>query len=147
MIVLLPDSGVVEAIHEVVIEKFGGSPGVFKHKAIKSLVARPKHYITYADCDLNYICAILLQGIASSHAFVDGNKRTAVFTCVYTYATNEVVLDGSIELNEKLEHLVLRCVTEKLSLAEISGMLKGIVDQHGLGLIGRTREKIDDFFS
>lgn len=147
MIVLLPDSNVVEAIHAVVIEEFGGSPGVLKHKAIKSLVARPMHYITYAECDLNYICAILLQGIASSHAFVDGNKRTAVFTCVYTYATNEVVLDGSTELNNKLENLVLQSVTEKPSVEEIAATLKSIVDQHGLGFMGRTREKIDDFFS
>lgn len=147
MIIILPNELVVEAIHSVVIEKFGGKEGILKPKAISSALARPMHHITYKDCDLNYICALLLQAIATGHMFVDGNKRTAVFTAMYTYTTNEVILDSSVNLNKLLEELVLAVVTEKLTISEISVRLEAMVDEHSLGIIGRAREKIDNFFS
>lgn len=143
---MLPDKAAIITIHEIVIDTFGGSKGILKPKTIESIVARPMHHITYAECDLHHICATLLHGIANSHAFVDGNKRTAVVTCIYTYVVNEVMLDSSKEINSALEALALDVVTKKLSVNEISERLRIIVDTHTLGILGKAREKIEDFF-
>lgn len=147
MTIKLPNVDVVQSIHDIVIDNFGGKNGILKLKSLQAVLARPMHHITYSDCDLHYICAVLLQAVATSHVFVDGNKRTAVFICVYTYAINGVVLNGSKKLNMSLESLVLEVVTDKLSITDVSARLSHIVDKHTIGILGKAREKIDDFFT
>ncbi len=45
---------------------------------LESALARPRNSAAYEDADVVRQAASLFWGIASSHAFRDGNKRTAV---------------------------------------------------------------------
>jgi death-on-curing protein len=69
----------VEIIHNILIDKFGGSKGIRDLGLLESALARP--FATFDNNDLyrNPIekAAAILESIAINHPFVDGNKRTA----------------------------------------------------------------------
>ena len=66
------------AIHERLIEKFGGSPGLRDKGLLESALYRPQ---TGYYADLAQMAAALFESLVSNHAFVDGNKRAAFFLC------------------------------------------------------------------
>ena len=64
------------AIHERLIEKFGGMPGMRDTGLLESALFRPQ---TGYYADLAQMAAALFESLISNHAFVDGNKRAAYF--------------------------------------------------------------------
>ena len=68
-----------EVIHNILIEKFGGSKGVRDISLLESALARL--FATFDNKDLypNPIekASAILESIAINHPFIDGNKRTA----------------------------------------------------------------------
>ena len=66
------------AIHERLIDKFGGASGLRDKGLLESALFRPQtgHYD-----DLAEMAAALFESLISNHAFGDGNKRVAFFTC------------------------------------------------------------------
>lgn len=64
-------------IHELLIQKFGGSAGLRDPEALKSALARP--YQSFEEQDLyptpEEKAAAVLESIISNHPFLDGNKR------------------------------------------------------------------------
>jgi death on curing protein len=66
------------AIHERLIEHFGGRPGLRDKGLLESALFRPR---TGYYADLAQMAAALFESLISNHAFVDGNKRAAFFTC------------------------------------------------------------------
>jgi death-on-curing protein len=66
-------------IHNILIEKFGGSKGIRDQGGLEAAIARP--YATFDGKDL-YPEAIdkaaaVFESIIINHPFLDGNKRTA----------------------------------------------------------------------
>jgi len=61
-------------IHEVLIEAFGGAPGVRDMGLLESALLRPQ---TGYYADLIEEAAALWESLAMIHPFVDGNKRVA----------------------------------------------------------------------
>ena len=63
-------------IQKVLIEEFGGSPGIRDMKSLESAVSRPQsgYYKTIYD-----EAAALMESLAMNHAFIDGNKRISFF--------------------------------------------------------------------
>ena len=73
---------VVLKIHERQIFEFGGSDGVRDMGLLQSALARPQHAFHYNQVlSLTKLAACYAFGIAKNHAFLDGNKRTALVTC------------------------------------------------------------------
>ena len=66
------------AIHERLIEKFGGTPGLRDMGLLESSLFRPQ---TGYYTDLAHMSAALFESLIINHAFVDGNKRAAFFFC------------------------------------------------------------------
>lgn len=64
------------AIHERLIERFGGSAGVRDLGLAESALYRPQS--GYYD-DVVAMAAALFESLLMNHAFVDGNKRVAFF--------------------------------------------------------------------
>lgn len=64
------------AIHERLIEKFGGLPGIRDRGMLESALYRPQ--TGYYD-DLAETAAALFQSLLMNHAFLDGNKRAGFF--------------------------------------------------------------------
>ena len=64
------------AIHERLIEKFGGTAELRDMGLLESALFRPQ---TGYYSDLAQMSAALFESLISNHAFVDGNKRAAYF--------------------------------------------------------------------
>lgn len=66
-------------IHNILIDKFGGSKGVRDQGSLESAINRP--FATFDNQDLyptpSDKAAAILESILINHPFVDGNKRTA----------------------------------------------------------------------
>jgi death on curing protein len=65
-------------VHDVLLHRFGGAPGVRDHGLIESALLRPQ---TGYYADLIEEAAALWESLAMNHGFVDGNKRVA-YACV-----------------------------------------------------------------
>ena len=103
---------VVLAIHDEQLAEHGGASGLRDESLLLSALARPRNIATYGTPDLADLAAAYAAGIARNHAFVDGNKRTAIIVAAGVFlplngyeitATNEEVVrlmlgvaDGSI---------------------------------------------------
>lgn len=66
----------VLALHERLLEEFGGAAGVRDLGLLESALYRPRS--GYYE-DLVAMAAALLESLLMNHAFVDGNKRVAFF--------------------------------------------------------------------
>ncbi len=64
------------AIHERLIERFGGTSGIRDKGLLESALFRPQ--TGYYD-DIAELAAALFESLMLNHAFVDGNKRVAFF--------------------------------------------------------------------
>lgn len=64
----------VVAIHKVMIERYGGAPGIRDAGAIEAACYRPQS--GYYD-DIVAQAAALMESLAMGHPFIDGNKRVA----------------------------------------------------------------------
>jgi len=67
----------VLALHSLLLERYGGEPGVRDLGLLDAALHRPRS--GYYD-SLSEQAAALLQSLANNHAFVDGNKRVAFAT-------------------------------------------------------------------
>lgn len=68
---------VVWAIHDRQLSEHGGLEGVRDAGAVESSLARPRNLAAYGDPDVSGLAAAYAFGLARSHGFADGNKRTA----------------------------------------------------------------------
>ncbi len=66
----------VLAIHERVLEAFGGPPGVRDLGLLESALFRPR---TGYYQDIAEMATALFESLLMNHPFVDGNKRVAFF--------------------------------------------------------------------
>ena len=69
----------VQMLHAESLHLFGGMPGLRDRGLLESALARPRHLWTYEEGASLFDLAVAYgQGAAKNHAFVDGNKRTAL---------------------------------------------------------------------
>ena len=66
----------VLAIHELLLQTFGGPAGVRDMGALEAALMRPQ--LGYYEGLLDEAAA-LMESLANNHPFVDGNKRAAFF--------------------------------------------------------------------
>src|SRR5229473_2610258 len=72
------DRLVLDAVHVDQLREHGGLPGIRDENVLESAVARPKHRWHYEPrSDLATLAAAYGWGLATSHAYRDGNKRIA----------------------------------------------------------------------
>ena len=73
-------ASIVFAVHDRQIAEHGGADGIRDKGALESAPARPANLEAYGSPDTADMAAAYIYGLARSHAFTDGNKRTAWVT-------------------------------------------------------------------
>lgn len=68
----------VEAMHDEQLRRHGGARGLRDENALESALARAENKAAYGQPDICDLAAAYVFGLARNHAFVDGNKRTAI---------------------------------------------------------------------
>ena len=77
-----PTRQVVEALHAEQLRRHGGAHGLRDENALESALHRAEHKAAYGEPDVYQLAAAYAFGLAPNHAFVDGNKRTAIVTAM-----------------------------------------------------------------
>jgi death on curing protein len=67
---------VVYAIHDAQLAEHGGLSGVMDAGRLEAALGRPQNLAAYGDPDAAALAASYAHGLARSHPFADGNKRT-----------------------------------------------------------------------
>ena len=93
-------------IHEILIDKFGGSHGIRDIKGLESALNRP--YMTFDQKDLYSTpvekAAALIESLISNHPFVDGNKRIGYVIMRYFLLQNN--MDIQATQSEKFDFVI-----------------------------------------
>ena len=125
---LHPTAAAVKAIHKEVLAAHGGSPGLRDESLLESAVAAPQatmmgqplftHPIEVAAAYLFYLCR--------NHPFVDGNKRTALATCLVFLSENGLLPDEKLAA-DAWEALVLRVAASGLDREQTTERLRKLL--------------------
>jgi death-on-curing protein len=98
------------AMNDQILQRAGTGTGTLRDLgALESAVMRPQMASHYEDADLVSQTATLIAGVALAHAFIDGNKRTALAA-----GTTFLLLNGrrrvgdAVDLAQQIEALVSR---------------------------------------
>lgn len=76
---------IVDTIQFDQIQQHGGSSGIRDEGVLESALARPLNKLAYEpESDLASLAAAYGYGLATNHAYVDGNKRVA-FMAMYVF--------------------------------------------------------------
>lgn len=80
----------IVVIHDRQIARHGGAAGMRDRSLLEAAVARPLNKHSYGETDLFELATAYAFGIAKAHAFVDGNKRTALVAALTFLLMNGV---------------------------------------------------------
>lgn len=86
---------VIDAVHDAQLAEHGGAEGLRDEGALDSALARPVNLHAYGETDIFRLAAAYAFGIARSHPFVDGNKRTAFLAAYIFLSINGHELEAS----------------------------------------------------
>ena len=116
---LFPSFEEALSLHRVLVERFGGAPGLRDGGLLESALARPKS--GYYD-SLSSQAAALLQSLARNHAFQGGNQRMAFALAAVFLETNgwSLVADAA----DAEEFLVGRVIKGHADLDEITAWIE-----------------------
>ena len=118
----------VKAIHGEVLAAHGGAAGIRDETLLESAVAAPQASMMGQPLisDAIEIAAAYLFYICKNHAFVDGNKRTALAACLVFLEENGFLADRKLAINE-WEQFVLDVAASQLDRAATTRRLRKLL--------------------
>ena len=118
----------MKAIHREVLQAHGGSAGIRDEGLLDSAVAAPqatmmgqpmfKEPLEVAAAYLFYLCR--------NHPFIDGNKRTALATCLVFLSENGLLSQEKLDA-DIWEQLVLDVAASRIDRQETTKRLKKVL--------------------
>ncbi len=125
---LHPTVEAVKAIHREVLQAHGGSAGIRDEGLLDSAVAAPqatmmgkpmfKEPVEVAAAYLFYLCR--------NHPFIDGNKRTALATCLVFLSENGLLSQEKLDA-DIWEQLVLDVAASRIDREETTKRLAKVL--------------------
>jgi death on curing protein len=109
-------------MHEILIQKFGGSSGIRDKGALESAIFRPQS--GYYNDRLTEAAA-LFESLAINHPFVDGNKRIAFAAMDVFLRMNGYQLNTNSQ--DAYKSIISMFDEQKLDIEHIANWLKAIV--------------------
>ena len=123
-----PTVAAVKAIHREVLAAHGGSPGLRDASLLESAVAAPQATMMGQPLltDPLEIAAAYLFYLCQNHPFVDGNKRTALATCLVFLSENGLLPDEELDV-DAWETLTLGVAASELDREQATKRLRKLV--------------------
>jgi death on curing protein len=87
---LIPKKAFIERLHDHLLERLGGTKGPLNPQLLEASIARAKTQVYGKEPFKGPVkkAIAISYGIVAWHPFVDGNKRTGVFTLIATLEAN-----------------------------------------------------------
>lgn len=123
-----PTVEAVLAIHTEVLAAHGGSPGLRSRELLESAVAAPQATLMGVPMisDLIEIAAAYFFYLCSNHAFVDGNKRVALATCLVFLSEHELLPHETLDA-DAWENLTVAVASGALTRDEVAAKLRSLL--------------------
>lgn len=123
-----PTPEAVKAIHAEVLAAHGGSTGLRDAALLESAVAAPQATMLGEPVfrDPMEIAAAYLFYLCRNHPFVDGNKRTALATCLVFLSENELLPDEKLDLLA-WEELILKVAANQIDREQTTAWLRKLL--------------------
>ena len=94
------------AMHEKLLERFGGLKGIRDEGLLESALNKPRHLFSYGKPTVFEMAASYAVGIVKNHPFLDGNKRTGFVAAALFIEANGYLFQATEE-ESVLETLAL----------------------------------------
>jgi death-on-curing protein len=126
-----PTVEAVKAIHAEVLAAHGGSAGLRDEALLESAVAAPQATMMGEPLfnDPLEIGAAYLFYLCRNHPFVDGNKRTALATCLVFLSENGLLPSETLE-TDAWEALTLDIAASRLDRDQATARLRKLLRAH-----------------
>ena len=123
-----PTVSAVKAIHAEVLTAHGGSEGLRDEALLESAVAAPQATMMGAPLfsDPVEVAAAYLFYLCKNHPFVDGNKRTALATCLVFLSENGLLPNENLDA-DAWEALTLAVASSELDREQTTARLKKLL--------------------
>ena len=123
-----PTVSAVKAIHTEVIAAHGGSDGLRESSLLESAVAAPQASMMGKPLftDPVEVAAAYLFYLCQNHPFVDGNKRTALATCLVFLSENGLLPDEKLDA-DAWEALTLDVASSRLDREQTTKRLRKLL--------------------
>lgn len=123
-----PSVEAVKAIHAEVLAAHGGSAGVREEALLESAVAAPQATMMGETLftDPLEIAAAYLFYLCKNHPFVDGNKRTALATCLVFLSENGLLLDEKLDA-DAWEALTIGVAASRLDREQTTSRMRELI--------------------
>ncbi len=126
-----PTPAAVKAIHAEVLAAHGGLAGLRDEALLESAVAAPQATmagqpiltkpVEIAAASLFYLCR--------NHPFVDGNKRTALATCLVFLSENDQLPDEKLDV-DAWEQLIMDVAASRIDREQTAKRLRKLLSSH-----------------
>jgi len=118
----------VKAIHGEVLGGHGGAAGIRDETLLESAVAAPQASMMGQPLisDPLEIAAAYLFYISRNHPFLDGNKRTALATCLVFLEENGLLPNRKLPIND-WEQFVVDVAASKITRDETTRRLRKLL--------------------
>jgi death on curing protein len=131
----------VEAViagHDLEIATYGGAAGLRDRDLLAAAVYRARNKHAFGETDIAGLAAAYAFGLASAHAFVDGNKRAAFLAAVAFLRLNGYGFRPSAA---NAEEKMYALATGKMSEADFAKWLRAGMEH--LGSVGSKIQKLE----
>jgi len=104
----------VLAIHDEQLAEHGGEPGIRSDALLDSSLDRPRNQAHYERQSLPGLAAAYAFGLAKTHPFLDGNKRTAaVVSELFLHLHNSELTATDQQVVETIEAVAAGRISEE----------------------------------
>jgi death on curing protein len=123
-----PTVAAVRAIHAEVLAAHGGAAGLRDAALLESAVAAPQATMMGKPLfsDPVAIAAAYLFYLCQNHPFVDGNKRTALATCLVFLSENHLLPEEHLEI-DAWEELTLDVAAGRIDREETTARVRKLL--------------------
>ena len=123
-----PTVSAVKTLHEEVLAAHGGMAGLRDEALLESAVAAPQATMMGRPLmqDPIEVAAAYLFYLCKNHPFVDGNKRTALATCLVFLSENGLLAHEVLDA-DPWERLTLDVAGGRLDRVETAERLRGLL--------------------
>jgi len=123
-----PTVTAVKAIHAEVLAAHGGSAGIRDEALLESAVAAPQATMMGEPLieDPLDVAAAYLFYLCRNHPFIDGNKRTALATCLVFLSENGLLPDEKLD-TDAWEKLTLAVASSELDREGTAARLRALL--------------------
>ena len=118
----------MKAIHAEVLAAHGGGAGLREEALLESAVAAPQATMMSEPLFTEpvEIAAAYLFYLCRNHPFVDGNKRTALATCLVFLSENDLLPEEKLDV-EAWEALTLDVAASRLDREQTTKRLRALL--------------------